>query len=254
MPSMYADPVRAHARASVLLALKHAINGDAPEPKQLAKLSAACIEQACLEPKLRLWAGDFAVTGTVPDAATALGFIRAWQCRSETPFVPARSLPLSRIVGAPYSKDLVQEPEVVQHAWTSAQEVLGILGLNHLLSLTRAVHILAGLRGSWGEIRTLSNPLVPGFIAIAVNNPPATLAEQVVREAMHVVFSARLFVDPSYGDLLDNRVGVLSPLTDSIQTVAPITHGMLSYAAVEIYGPLFSPRATQKNLRQRTAI
>src|SRR5689334_7546974 len=132
MPSIYADPVRAHARAFVLLALKHAIDGDAPEPKQLAELNAACIEQACLAPKLRLWAGEFAVTGTVSDAATALGLIRTSQCPSETPFVSARSLPISRIVGDPYSKDLVQEPEVVRHAWTSAQEVLGILGLNHL--------------------------------------------------------------------------------------------------------------------------
>jgi hypothetical protein len=94
--------------------------------------------------------------------------------------------------------------------------------------------MVAGLHGPQGEIRSLSNPTIPGFVAIGIDNPPILVAEEVAHEATHVVLSAHIALNSDFEAFTDDRFGILSPFSNSVRTIERVLHGILSYAAVQM--------------------
>jgi hypothetical protein len=167
-----------------------------------------------------------------PGRGGALKLIASSTQHTTGPTFLPRASGLQRIIGTHLGDHLVSDEAIISKAWTTAALVLRELKLEGLLDLLAAVDLIAGINGPRGEIRALSNPQFPGFVAIGVDGPPLILAEQAVHEAMHVVLAARIALDTDVGTIADDRVGILSPFTDSVRTIARVVHGVLSYAAV----------------------
>jgi hypothetical protein len=234
MRASLADWVNHHSRASVLLALRAAMTSNLPGAKELAAISAERVRTFLLDPDLRLWAADVHINGASPDPTTPLSLVEMKPRQVERPFVPRDMGRLSRILGRPHSESVVHDANSVLKAWRNGQDALKALGFDNLVRLTDTVDIVVGLQCAWGEIRALSNPLAPGFVAFGVNNPAGILAEQAVHEATHVNFAARVATDPGYEGFDDDTVSVPSPFTGSLRTVERVAHGVISYSVVEL--------------------
>lgn len=232
MPLTSAEWVRAHARTLSLAMLRTIIASGTSESEKLRSLHAPVAERACLDPAFRVWTAETTLIGAVPDAMTALKLIASPRESKTGPVFLPKTSALRRIVGVPLGDHLVPNEEIISDAWATAQSVLRELKLDALLSLLIAVDLIAGIRGPRGEVRALSNPQFPGFVAIGLDNPPLLIAEQAVHESMHVVLAARLALANDFAALTDDRVGILSPFTDTVRTIERVVHGVLSYAAV----------------------
>lgn len=227
-----AETVRAHIRAISLATLQSALDHGGADGVQLRNVNASVVERACLDPAFRLWGAGAALCGMKADATTALRLLSFPTVSKDSPFYLSKTPLLAQIVG-PLGDCLVQDADLVRKAWIEAENLISELDLTFLLKLMHGVDLIAGIHGPWGEIRSLSNPGFPGFVAIGVDGPPLSAAEQAVHESMHVVLSARLAMDPQLAELTDDRIAVLSPFTDTVRTIDRVIHGILSYSAVE---------------------
>ncbi|WJI79375.1 MULTISPECIES: HEXXH motif-containing putative peptide modification protein [unclassified Mesorhizobium] len=190
------------------------------------------MEQACLDPAFRTWAAEMSLSGSPPDPRTALRIITSARGANGGANILPVTKSLKSIVGPRLESQLVADPEVVGAAWMTVEYLLGRLSLHRLIPVVQAVDLIAGLHGPRGEIRSLSSLQFPGFAAIGVENPPLILAEQAVHESAHVTLAARIALDTNLMPLTDERVGILSPFTNSVRTIERVSHGILSYAAV----------------------
>ena len=226
-----ADAVRAHIRAVSLSALQRAIALGGDDSDKLRGVSSQVAERACFDVSFRIWAAQVVICGHMADSAVALKFLSSARDQAHSVSYLSKSSALDQIVG-PLHKHLSTDAELVQNAWMLAEKTLQELGLSSLSNLFRAVDLVAGFHGVRGEIRALSNPCFPGFVAIGIDAPPLIITEQALHESMHVVVSARLAISDELAELLDERVGVLSPFTNSVRTIERVVHGILSYSVV----------------------
>ena len=236
MPLTPCELVRAHARVISLAVLRRSIDTAEPESNELKALPAHIVDKVCLDRSFRIIAANAIISGTAPDPGFVLRRCNASASipLDEYPVFLTGDEHLDRIIGPKLAGSIVQDESLVKEAWSKAQDVLDDLSLRVLLDAINSVDLVAGLNGPHGEIRALSNPNFPGFIAIGVRNPPLILAEQAVHEAMHVILAARIALDAELDMLTDERVGVLSPFTNSARTIERVVHGVLSYAAVQV--------------------
>jgi hypothetical protein len=225
------DLVRRHARISVLSAIAKVCSAAPEHRKSLHSIPARQVEVACRDVSVRLAVAAMEIVGHNLEIESVLQQVNAAVPRASTPTFLGADPGIQAVVGS-NATFIEPDPMVTERAWLAARAAVESIALPQFVELLRSADIVVGLQGPWGEIRALSNPAFPGFVAIGVNAPPAILAEQAVHESMHVALSARLALDPACEPLRDVRLGVLSPFTDSVRTVERVVHGIMSYGAV----------------------
>lgn len=231
MATTCGDLVRQHTRLSVLSAIARICNGNPDASRCLRSIPAKKFEVAYQDASLRLSIASMELAGMPLETESIVKLVRDALPRSRTTEFLAVDSRIGAILGASAPPG-ESDPSVTESAWMSATAAVESTGAAGLVGLLRSVDLVVGLQGPWGEIRALSNPAIPGFVAIGVNSPPAILAEQALHESMHVALSARIALDPSTERLCDSRVGVLSPFTNSVRTSERVVHGLMSYGVV----------------------
>lgn len=232
MQHTHAELVRAHTRALSLLALQNVLAASGDAAVQLRAIGAEQFETAFVDPAFRSWVTEVLLGLAEMDPTRPLQLIGSALPPIDGVTVLPVTASLQRIAGPKMNTLLVTDPSVVRTAWSRARGVLEQVRHFELMSAFQAVDLIAGFHGPHGEIRALSNPQFPGFVAIGVDNPPLILAEQALHEAVHVSFAACLALLPELSELTEDQVGVLSPFTNSVRTVERVAHGIVSYGAV----------------------
>ncbi|MBM3396688.1 MAG: hypothetical protein FJY37_19080, partial [Betaproteobacteria bacterium] len=143
-----------------------------------------------------------------------------------------RCTDLERLVSPNPVDALVDDPSHVGHAVDSAIRFLGAIWPDGADAICAHIDVCAGTAGIRGEIRSFSNPHMPGLIVLAINNPLCFLTEQLVHEATHVQLGLLLETDDLLAELLSAMPGCFSPFTDSVRTAERVFHGVLSYGRV----------------------
>lgn len=143
-----------------------------------------------------------------------------------------RCADLERIVGPGYASALVRDPDVVGHAIDSTIQLLEEIWPSAVEVIAAHVDLCAGLEGERGEIRSFSNEHVPGLVSLAVNNPVALLAEELIHEATHVQLGMRIEGDEFLSEALNAMPACYSPFTNSVRPAGRVLHGVVSYGRV----------------------
>ena len=150
---------------------------------------------------------------------------------NETLFL-GHSTVLKEIFGDRDSTLMASRPEDVEDAYSAGIEALSIVWPEEAAAIQSSTDLIAGINGNRGEIRSFSNIHLPGFMAMAINNPPALISEQLVHESSHVRLALLLENKGHFSDTIAQMPACYSPFTESIRTAERLLHGVVSYSRV----------------------
>jgi len=191
-------------------------------------MDSRLVERAILSPELRLWSAVTELHSTPATAEQAVQLILEARTVSGITFLDESAALRQVLAGTGPLSDCHKS----QRAWESGRDLLLRTDPASLVRLVEVADLVGGLDGRYGEIRSLSNPSVPGLVIINTVGPAATIAEQMVHECAHIVFAASLEGDEKAEILREEAVAALSPFTDSARPVERIAHGIVAYSAV----------------------
>jgi hypothetical protein len=146
--------------------------------------------------------------------------------------LPSEALPARLFADKP-SVDITDDANAVAGAIETALTLLNKVWPSGSAFVLDVTELCIGLNGPRGQTHSFSNHNVPGLVAIAINNPPALVAEQLVHEAAHLHLALITEETGSISELFERLPACHSPFTRSVRTAERVFHGIVSYARVK---------------------